>query len=95
MNDQETQHAHPDTKTYVFIAAILTVITAMEFGCLYVPALEPIVAPLLLSLSAAKFAMVVAFYMHLKPDAPLFRWIFLAPLALATIVMLLLLGVMR
>ncbi len=95
MSDDETQHAHPDTKTYLLIAGVLTVITAIEFGCLYVPALKPIVAPLLLSLSAVKFALVVGFYMHLKPDAPLFRWIFLAPLTLAAVVMLMLLALLR
>lgn len=95
MSEDETQRAHPDNKTYLFIAGILTVVTAMEFGALYVPPLAPIVAPLLISLSAGKFALVVAFYMHLKPDAPLFRWIFLAPLGLAAVVLLMLLGLMR
>jgi cytochrome c oxidase subunit 4 len=95
MNEENAEHVHPDNKTYLFIAAILTAVTGIEFGCLYIPALAPIVAPLLLSLSAGKFVLVVGYYMHLKPDPSLFRWVFLVPLGLAAIVMLMLLGLMR
>lgn len=94
-SDEHPSHAHPDNKTYLFIAAILTVVTAFEFGVIYIPSLGPIVAPLLLSLSAAKFTLVVGYYMHLKPDPPLFRWVFLVPLGLAVIVMMMLLGLLR
>ena len=85
---QHDTHGHPSTKTYVLIAAVLTVVTAIEFGALYVPALSSVLVPMLLLLSAAKFAMVVGYYMHLKPDPPLFRVIFLFPLFLAAAVML-------
>lgn len=94
-SEEHAGHAHPDAKTYLFIAAILTVVTGCEFGVLYIPSLAPIVAPLLLSLSAGKFALVVGYYMHLKPDPPLFRWIFLVPLGLAVVVMMMLLGLLR
>jgi cytochrome c oxidase subunit 4 len=47
--------------------------------------------PLLLIMSAAKFVIVVMFYMHLKYDHRLFRALFTGPLtiAMATLVGLL------
>jgi cytochrome c oxidase subunit IV len=100
MNDEQTPrtqqgHEHPDNKTYLFIAGVLTVVTAMEFGALYTPSFAPILVPLLLSLSAAKFALVVMFYMHLKPDRGLFTLIFLLPLGLAVVVILFLMALLR
>ncbi len=86
MSDQvhsPNEHAHPPTSTYLAIAAILTVITLVEVGVFYVPAFHPYIAPVLLSLSATKFALVVMFYMHLKMDNRLFTIIFTGPLLLA------------
>lgn len=88
-------HAHPDNRTYLFIFGILTVVTAIEFGALYIPAFAPIILPLLLSLSAGKFCLVAMFYMHLKPDPGLFTLIFVAPLTLAFVVLLMLMLLMR
>jgi cytochrome c oxidase subunit 4 len=65
------------------IAAILAVITIVEVGVFYIPALHGILPPTLLILSAAKFALVVGFYMHLKYDHSLFRAVFIAPLTIA------------
>ena len=78
--------AHASTRTYLVIAAILTVITIVEVGVFYIPALHGILPPTLLILSAAKFALVVGFYMHLKYDHSLFRAVFLAPLGIAVAV---------
>jgi cytochrome c oxidase subunit 4 len=68
MNEQA--RSHPGTSTYVIVAAFLTVLTAMEVTVFYVRALKPVLLPVLLLLSAAKFSLVVMFYMHLKFD----RW---------------------
>jgi len=96
MNDEHPQQGeHPDNKTYVFIAGVLTVVTAIEFGVLYTPSLAPILVPLLLSLSTAKFALVAMFYMHLKPDHGLFSLIFLLPLCLAVVVVVFLMALLR
>ncbi len=84
--DQQREHhesAHPSTATYVVIAAILTVITLVEVGVFYVPAFKPVLAPILLVLSAGKFALVVMFYMHLKSDHRLFTLLFSLPLLIA------------
>jgi cytochrome c oxidase subunit 4 len=94
----ETKGGHATVATYLAVAAVLTVITIVEVGVFYVPAFHPVLAPVLLTLSAAKFALVVMFYMHLKFDHPLFRTIFTLPLlfAVAVIVSLLFLyGVFR
>ncbi len=42
--------------------------------------------PLLLLLSAAKFALVAMFYMHLKQDHRLFTGVFVFPLIIATVI---------
>ena len=82
------EHAHPSNRTYVLVAAILGVITAVEVAVFYVEALKPVLVPILLVLSAAKFTMVVGFFMHLKFDSKLYRALFVGPLVVAVAVML-------
>ena len=79
-----TEH-HPTIRTYVIVAAILTAVTGLEFGVIYVRRLAPILLPLLLTLSAGKFALVVMFYMHLRYDSRVLTFLFVAPLVLATV----------
>jgi cytochrome c oxidase subunit 4 len=74
---------HASLGTYVKVAVILSVITALEFGVLYIRALTPILVPLLLVLSAGKFALVVMFFMHLRYDSRVLTWLFLGPLVIA------------
>ncbi|MGH7531491.1 MAG: cytochrome C oxidase subunit IV family protein [Gemmatimonadales bacterium] len=92
-DDHRAAAAHASTATYVRVAAILVVLTLIEVGVFYVPAFQGILVPLLLVLSAAKFALVVMFYMHLKFDSRFFAFLFGGPLvlALAVVVGLLLL----
>jgi len=80
---QGTEHAHPGARQYIIIAAVLTVITAIEVAVYYVAELRPILPPTLIALSALKFALVVMFYMHLKFDHPIFTGMFLFGLATA------------
>ena len=77
------EHGHPGVGTYLTVAAVLTIITLVEVGVFYVPAFQGILAPVLLTLSGAKFVLVVGFYMHLKTDHQLFRVIFTVPLLIA------------
>ncbi len=82
----EEEHAelhHPGWQTYVVIGLILTIITAVEVAVFYIPAMRPVMVPLLLILSATKFVLVVMFYMHLKFDSKLFSTVFVGPLLLA------------
>jgi cytochrome c oxidase subunit IV len=82
------EHPHPTAGTYIRVAVILTILTVIEVGVFYVPAFHPVLAPVLLSLSAVKFAIVVMFYMHLKMDSKFFTLLFGGPLLLAGVVML-------
>ena len=81
--EQGKERAHPTTETYLSVAALLTVITLVEVGIFYVPAFAPVLAPILLVLSAIKFALVVMFYMHLRQDHKLFTFLLSAPLTIA------------
>ena len=75
--------AHASVRTYVVVAVILTLITAMEFSAIYIRELTPILVPLLVVMSAAKFALVVLFFMHLRYDARPLALIFVGSLAIA------------
>jgi cytochrome c oxidase subunit 4 len=85
------EHAHPGVGTYLTVAAVLTIITLVEVGVFYVPAFQRVLAPILLTLSAVKFVLVVGFYMHLKTDHRLFAAIFTVPLLIAVAVVVALL----
>ena len=74
---------HAGVGTYVKVAVILTVVTALEFGAIYIRALTPILIPLLLVLSAGKFALVVLFFMHLRYDSRVLATVFVGPLVVA------------
>jgi cytochrome c oxidase subunit 4 len=83
----DTGHAaagHAGVGTYVKVAVILTVITALEFAVIYIRALTPILVPLLLVMSAAKFALVVLFFMHLRYESRVLSMLFGGPLLIAT-----------
>ena len=86
-------HEHPTWREYKWVALILTVITIFEVWAYYIPSFvaSPAFVPILLIMSAAKFAIVVLFYMHLKYDHKLFKALFTGPLiiAMATLISLL------
>ena len=84
---EEHAHDHPDEKTYVKIALILGVLTALEVATY--PAedtLGSLVIPILLTLMVIKFWYVAAFFMHLKFDSVILTRIFYAGLLLAVAV---------
>ena len=78
---------HPTVDVYLRVAAALVILTVLEVGVFYVPAFHPVLVPVLLVLSVAKFTLVVMFYMHLKADSRLFTFLFGAPLLIAVGVM--------
>jgi cytochrome c oxidase subunit IV len=81
--------AHINWKTYVFIGVILAVVTALEVAAVESDLLpDGVVIPMLLILTAAKFFLVVLYYMHLKVDDPIFGRVFWAPLFLAVLVVI-------
>jgi cytochrome c oxidase subunit IV len=79
---------HASWKVYVFIGLVLGIITAVEVAIFYIEVLAPVLVPILLVLSAAKFITVVLFYMHLKFDHAIFGRVFWAPLFLAVLVVI-------
>jgi cytochrome c oxidase subunit IV len=92
----EHDESHPSAGVYVKIGIVLFVLTALEVG-LYEftygehagaagQALQPFFVPLLLGMSAAKFALVAMYYMHLKHDNRLFTGVFVFPLIIATVI---------
>jgi len=74
---------HATVGTYIRVALVLTVVTALEVGVIYVRQLAPIIVPLLLAMSAAKFALVVLFFMHLRYESRVLTFLFVGPLLLA------------
>src|SRR5665213_3017512 len=77
-------HEHPTWTQYKWVALILTVITAFEVWVYYTPFKDSaFFVPVLLVMSAVKFAIVVLFYMHLKYDHKLFKALFTGPLIIA------------
>lgn len=78
-------HEHPTWKQYKWVALILIVITVIEVWAYYIPSFVASHAfvPSLLVMSAAKFAIVVLFYMHLRYDHKIFRALFTGPLIVA------------
>ena len=70
------EHAHPGPKTYTIVGVILAVITVLEVFLYTQTSVKAFLVPLLLVLSASKFAIVVGFYMHLRFDHPLFLGVF-------------------
>lgn len=77
-------HEHPTWKEYKWVALILTVITVFEVWIYYTAFnRSPLFVPVLLIMSAVKFAIVVLFYMHLKYDHKLFKALFTGPLMIA------------
>lgn len=85
MAHHATEKEHPTWHQYKWVALILTIITILEVWAYYIPAFvaSRLFVPSLLIMSAAKFAIVVLFYMHLKYDHRLFRALFTGPLIIA------------
>jgi cytochrome c oxidase subunit 4 len=78
-------HPHPTPRDYWIIALILGAITGAEVAVTYIDALSSVVAPLLLVMAAAKFVIVVGWYMHLRQDAPIYRRLFLIGILLTPV----------
>ena len=79
----DSHGAHASVRFYWMIGIVLAIITAVEVAVFYIPALEVVLVPVLLVLSAAKFVLVVMFFMHLRFDSLVLTGVFLAGLVLA------------
>lgn len=65
---QVVSHSHPTMKTFVTTGAVLFVITAIEFGIVYLKGMQALVIGVLAILSILKFVLVAGIFMHLKYD---------------------------
>lgn len=94
-----TSAAHNEsTRLYWIIAAVLAVVTIVEVivslpGVIYNPASpdgsgQLVLLVLLLVLSVIKGAAVVMFFMHLRGDARVFKFLFIVPLCFAVTMVL-------
>jgi cytochrome c oxidase subunit IV len=94
--DTVQEHGHPSAGVYAKVGLVLFVLTALEVGLYEITygdhagpfgsQVQPFFVPLLLLLSAFKFALVAMFYMHLKQDSKLFSGVFIFPLIIAIII---------
>lgn len=83
-----SSHEHPGEMVYIKVAIILAIVTAIEVVIYYIDALEDVLVPALLLLSAGKFIAVVGYFMHLKFDDRRFTWVFVSGLVIALSVFL-------
>ncbi len=80
---------HATVKTYINVAVLLAIITAIEVATLYVPGIpNGILVISLLVMSAVKFFLVVGYFMHLKYDSAIMRALFVGPLIIAILIIL-------
>ena len=83
------QHSHPvgATRTYWIIGFILIAATLVEVSAYFFSITFGALAnPVVIVVSAAKFVLVVMFYMHLKYDSKVFTGVFIFPMTLAALV---------
>jgi cytochrome c oxidase subunit 4 len=81
-------HAFPTPRTYVTIAVILFVVTALEVGASFLVRLGfPywLEVTALLTLATIKGALVLLFYMHLRFDSRWFSFLFFSGLFLGAL----------
>jgi cytochrome c oxidase subunit 4 len=84
-NEYGEGHHGATDKQYIVIALILALITAAEVTLSYID-VGAIFLPALLIMMAAKFIIVVSFFMHLKFDNRIFSFMFYLGVLLAIFV---------
>ncbi len=77
------ERAHPGPLEYIKIGGLLAFVTAVEVAVYYISALEDVLVPILVVLSATKFTLVALWFMHLRFDSRLFSTFFVGGLMLA------------
>ncbi len=88
--------SHASVRGYLIIAVILSIFTFLEWRLFSIDAFGPSgLNAIMLALSAVKFTMVVAFFMHLRFERKYYSWIFGASMALGIGVFLALLLLQR
>ena len=81
---------HPAPIQYVLVAVVLSVITGIEIAVSYMDGDIPtgLIVVLLLVMMVTKFALVAAWFMHLRTDQKVFRRLFMLGSAAAIVLYL-------
>lgn len=79
---------HDLTVTYIKVAVVLAIVTLIEVAVYYIAFQRGLMITTLLALSAAKFSLVVLYFMHLKFENRLLSYVFSGPLLLGAVVVL-------
>jgi len=82
---------HGTPAFYVVVGVVLSIITLVEVWAFNITQLGPLLIPLMLVLSLAKFVLVVGFYMHLKFDRKYYTWVFGACMVVGVVIFVILL----
>ena len=83
--------SHPTNNTYIKVAVILAVMTALEVAIFYVGGIPNLIFfTILICMSVVKFVIVAMYYMHLKFDESIFVWFFAGGVLLASSVIIVL-----
>jgi cytochrome c oxidase subunit IV len=88
---RDVGHVRPPTtiRQYVFMGIFLTVVTAIEFLLVEIQdTVGRVLIPALIILTAAKFLVVVLWFMHLRWDHPLLRRTFTFGFLLASAILI-------
>ena len=82
-----------DRKEYWIIFVVLTLLTALEVGVVYVPGIgKTLLTIALVGLAVTKAAIVMLFYMHLKHETKPLKLIVMVPFALPALYALVLIA---
>lgn len=84
---ESAERPHPTPRQYIAIAGILFVLTAVEVSLFYLD-IGGFNTFALILLMLLKFAIVVAFYMHLRYESGFLNRLFVAGLGAAAIIYL-------
>jgi cytochrome c oxidase subunit 4 len=84
--EEHTEHAHPSDLVYIKVAAVLFVLTGAEVSTYLFGWSGDFLLIVLFPLMIVKFAIVAAYFMHLKFDSHIFRRFLITGIVLAVIV---------
>ncbi len=76
----DTEHPRSLTKTYLAVFGALAVLTGVTVGVSYLHLARPKAIGAALLIAAIKVSLIAAFFMHLKFEKKIIRWIILTAL---------------
>jgi cytochrome c oxidase subunit IV len=91
--EHHIEHLGPSDRTYVIVALVLGVLTAIETFTYFESVVDfgVVLVPLLLVCMGFKFYLIAAYFMHLRYDRKVLRRIFLTGIFLAVSVYMIML----